>query len=294
MQNYYEVLGVSPTADDFVIKAAYKALAQRYHPDKFANNVKDASDAETKMRQLNEAYQILSDTAKRRDYDNWLSQNQQRNSQQSSNDAKQQADWQIALRFYPDLTSFETRLAKFDTNLVSEFRSNLLATQQYEHRQAIADKLEQDYLEGYFGDHPDIVEFARELLLAGKREGAKELNQMLKVVGNSVSPHKVIDQLADKYLSGNFNNWKKNIPIGFVRWSEYVKKYEFTTEDLAYAITNNHLKQQLINEKNTEGVAYVEDKHIFLSWLKTLDLFKSLLLWSLYLLVFIFLLVIFK
>jgi curved DNA-binding protein CbpA len=293
MQNYYDVLGVSPTADDFVIKAAYKALAQRYHPDKFANNPRDAADAENKMRQLNEAYQVLSDTAKRSDYDA-LRQNQQHSRQESNSDAKQQADWQIALRFYPDLTTFETRLAKFDTDLVSEFRSNLLATQQYERRQAIADKLEQDYLEGYFGDHPDIVQFARELLLAGKREGAKELNQMLKVVGNSVSPHKVIDQLADKYLSGNFNNWKKNIPIGFVRWSEYVKKYKFTTEDLAYAITNNHLKQQLINEKNTEGVAYVEDKHIPLSWLKILDLFNSLLLWSLYLLVFIFLLAIFN
>jgi DnaJ-class molecular chaperone len=117
MQNYYDVLGVSQNADDFVIKAAYKAIAQRYHPDKFANNAKDAADAEAKMRQLNEAYQVLSDTAKRRDYDHWLSQNQQRNSQQSSNDAKQQADWQIALRFYPDLTSFEARLAKFDTDL---------------------------------------------------------------------------------------------------------------------------------------------------------------------------------
>lgn len=70
MQNYYDVLGVSQNADDFVIKAAYKAMAQRYHPDKFANNPRAAADAENKMRQLNEAYQVLSDTAKRRDYDN--------------------------------------------------------------------------------------------------------------------------------------------------------------------------------------------------------------------------------
>jgi curved DNA-binding protein CbpA len=200
MQNYYEVLGVSPTADDFVIKAAYKAMAQRYHPDKFANNPREAADAEAKMRQLNEAYQVLSDTAKRRDYDASLKQNQQQNSQQSSANSKQEADWQIALRFYPDLSELETRLAKFDNDLVTDFRSHLLATQQYERRQAIADKLEQDYLEGYFGDHPDIIQFARELLLAGKREGAKELNQMLKVVGNSVTPQKVIEQVETEYL----------------------------------------------------------------------------------------------
>lgn len=200
MLNYYDVLGVSQNADDFVIKAAYKALAQRYHPDKFAGNSRDAVDAETKMRQLNEAYQVLSDEVKRRNYDASLKQNQQQNSQQSSTNSKQQADWQIALRFYPDLTSFETRLAKFDTDLVSEFRSNLLATQQYERRQSIADKLEQNYLEGYFGDHPDIVQLARELLLAGKREGAKELNQMLKVVGNSVPASEIIKRLQAQYF----------------------------------------------------------------------------------------------
>jgi hypothetical protein len=55
-------------------------------------------------------------------------------------------------------------------------------------------------LEGYFGDHPDIVEFARELLLAGKRDGAKELNQMLKVVGHSVSADEIIKRLQSQYF----------------------------------------------------------------------------------------------
>jgi curved DNA-binding protein CbpA len=259
MQNYYEVLGVSQNADDFVIKAAYKALAQRYHPDKFANNPLDAADAENKMRQLNEAYQVLSDTAKRRDYDNWLSQNQQPNSQQSSNDAKQQADWQIALRFYPDLTSFETRLAKFDIDLVTEFRSHLLATQQYERRQAIADKLEQDYLEGYFGDHPDIIQFARELLLAGKREGAKELNQMLKVVGSSVPAEEIIEQLAVKHAPSSIIKKPKinSSSKGFIRWDVYIASYSCTKNDLDYAIKHGKIESLLDN-----GFLYVKDKKI--------------------------------
>lgn len=204
--NYYDVLGVSPSADDFVIKAAYKALAQRYHPDKFHGNVKDAADAEVKMRQLNEAYQVLSDPAKRRDYDASFEQGEQQNqqnSQQKSAQAKQQADWAIALRFYPDLTELETRLGKIDPSLISEFRSSLLASQQYEQRQRIANQLEQSYLEGYFGNEPLIVDFARELLLAGKRDGAKELNRMVKVVGGGVPFAKMmkqIEQIEAEYL----------------------------------------------------------------------------------------------
>lgn len=201
--NYYDVLGVSPTADDFVIKAAYKALAQRYHPDKFHGNAKDAADAEVKMRQLNEAYQVLSDPAKRRDYDVHFqqgAQQNQHNSQQKSEQAKQQADWGIALRFYPDLTELETRLGKIDPSLVSEFRSSLLASQQYEQRQRVASQLEQIYLEDYFGNEPLIVDFARELLLSGKRDGAKELNRMVKVVGGGVSSAKIIEQIEAEYL----------------------------------------------------------------------------------------------
>ena len=200
---YYDVLGVSPTADDFVIKAAYKALAQRYHPDKFHGNAKDAADAEAKMRQLNESYQVLSDPAKRRDYDAHFqqgTQQNQQNSQQKSEQAKQQADWAIALRFYPDLTELETRLGKIDPSLISEFRSSLLASQQYEQRQSVANQLEQSYLEDYFGNEPLIVDFARELLLAGKRDGAKELNRMVKVVGGGVSSAKIIDQIEAEYF----------------------------------------------------------------------------------------------
>lgn len=202
--NYYDVLGVSSAADDFVIKAAYKALAQRYHPDKFHGNAKDATDAEAKMRQLNEAYQVLSDPAKRREYNasfQQRAQENQHNSQQKSEQDKQQEDWAIALRFYPDLTELETRLGKIDPSLVSEFRSSLLASQQYEQRQRVASQLEQIYLEDYFGNEPLIVDFARELLLSGKRDGAKELNRMLKVVGASVSSETIIEEIRDHYFA---------------------------------------------------------------------------------------------
>ena len=71
--DYYKILGVLDDAEDIVIKAAYRALSQRYHPDKWSGNKKDA---EEKMRELNEAYSVLSDPLKRREYDSKRNKNE--------------------------------------------------------------------------------------------------------------------------------------------------------------------------------------------------------------------------
>lgn len=64
MKNYYEILEVDKNASEEVIEKAYKTLAKKYHPD-LQNN----SDCQDKMRQINEAYEILSNDFKRREYD---------------------------------------------------------------------------------------------------------------------------------------------------------------------------------------------------------------------------------
>ena len=64
-RDYYEVLGVSKDADDAAIKKAYRALAKKYHPDM---NPGDA-EAEKKFKEASEAYALLSDAEKRRQYD---------------------------------------------------------------------------------------------------------------------------------------------------------------------------------------------------------------------------------
>jgi molecular chaperone DnaJ len=64
-RDYYEILGVSLTANDQEIKSAYRRLAMRYHPDK---NPNDAA-AEGKFKEAAEAYSVLSDAEQRRRYD---------------------------------------------------------------------------------------------------------------------------------------------------------------------------------------------------------------------------------
>jgi DnaJ-class molecular chaperone len=70
-KDYYEVLGVPRTASDEDIKKAFRKLARKYHPDV----AKDKKLAEEKFKDINEAYEVLSDPAKRKKYDelgpNW-------------------------------------------------------------------------------------------------------------------------------------------------------------------------------------------------------------------------------
>lgn len=65
-KDYYEVLGVDKNASDADIKSAFRKLAKKYHPD-----VSKEPDAETKFKEIQEAYAVLSDKEKRSQYDRY-------------------------------------------------------------------------------------------------------------------------------------------------------------------------------------------------------------------------------
>ncbi|MEI6489457.1 MAG: DnaJ domain-containing protein [Bacteroidota bacterium] len=64
-ENYYQQLGVKPSAPANEIKAKYRALAKKYHPDKNIGN----KEAEERFKEIQEAYHVLSNQNKRRHYD---------------------------------------------------------------------------------------------------------------------------------------------------------------------------------------------------------------------------------
>ena len=64
-RDYYEVLGVSKTATDAEIKKAFRVLAKKYHPDMNPGD----KEAEAKFKEAQEAYAVLSDAEKRKQYD---------------------------------------------------------------------------------------------------------------------------------------------------------------------------------------------------------------------------------
>ncbi|GHU34373.1 hypothetical protein FACS1894166_11730 [Bacilli bacterium] len=65
-RDYYEILGIPKSATPDEIKRAFRRLAMQYHPDR-----NKAADAEAKFKEVNEAYEVLSDTNKRTTYDQY-------------------------------------------------------------------------------------------------------------------------------------------------------------------------------------------------------------------------------
>lgn len=64
-KDYYKILGVDKTADEAKIKKEFRKLARKYHPDVNPDN----KEAETKFKEINEAYEVLGDSKKRKEYD---------------------------------------------------------------------------------------------------------------------------------------------------------------------------------------------------------------------------------
>ena len=65
-KNYYDILKIDKNASADEIKSAFKKQAMEYHPDR-----NKASDAETKFKEINQAYGVLGDTNKKKIYDQW-------------------------------------------------------------------------------------------------------------------------------------------------------------------------------------------------------------------------------
>lgn len=89
-KDYYQILGVSPDADNKAIKKAYQTLAKKYHPD--LNQGDKAS--EEKFKEINEAYQAVSDPAKRQKYDDLRANYQQWQSRGGRGNSFDWSAWQ--------------------------------------------------------------------------------------------------------------------------------------------------------------------------------------------------------
>lgn len=184
--DYYRVLGVLDDAEGIVIKAAYRALAQRYHPDRWQG---DAEQATRKMAMINVAIDVLSDPIKRAAYDARRDSRQFRPEPPEGEDANNaiDRDWELATKYMPNLRRVEWELRGMSRELAFTFRLKLLESKNFDDGGNIAALLERNYLSRYFGDHPDTQACAKELILEGRKDAAKELNEVVRVLGRADS-----------------------------------------------------------------------------------------------------------
>lgn len=136
MVTYYEVLELTPTANDVDIRKAYKKLSLKWHPDKNHNSV----EATNKFKQISEAYQVLSDDGRRQLYDKKLRgsthRNRTRNDPFSSPFFTFKSAHDLFRGFFKDddLFNQEIRKRQFGQNIVGESRRQAAATNRKEPR----------------------------------------------------------------------------------------------------------------------------------------------------------------
>ena len=191
-KDYYTILGVVPSADEETIKAVYRLLSKKYHPD---TTKEDNEEAAQKIRDINEAYEVLSDETLRKKYDKERKQNGSSHEsyyeEETTNEedyADLNSDWEKAVSYYPALNEHKERLGNFSRDLADTFRLYILTEKKYSGFIGIADALENIFLCKFFGSHDKIHDFAKMLLLAGNRKLARQLNKDIKFFGNDINP----------------------------------------------------------------------------------------------------------
>ena len=204
MKDYYRTLGVLDDAEDIIIRAAYKALAQRYHPDKWKG---DPQEANKRMSDINEAYDVLSDSGKRKLYDDEYFANHPKNEAEENPENSEYEDipnediegWSIAESFFPEIKIHYDELKKISPLVATTFRSHLLANKNFDESNRIKNQLESDYFERYYGSDKQVQRYAKSLLLSKHYKAAIQVNKFICILGSSVTYKDIREKIEELF-----------------------------------------------------------------------------------------------
>jgi len=202
MKDYYKILGILDDAEDIIIRAAFRALAQKYHPDKWNGEDKEANQ---KMSEINEAYDVLSNKEKREKYDNEYFYFQERNETkeeenlENTNNNEENEAWNFACEFFPALKFQYQELSKISNILGNTFKTALIANKNFDQSQEYKNKLQSDYLERYYGEDKEIQDFAKRLLLNNYKKEAIYVNKIVRTMGSSINYNKLYEKILQEF-----------------------------------------------------------------------------------------------
>ena len=203
--DFYAILGVLPSAEEVVIRAAYKALAQRYHPDRWSGA---AEESHSKMSRINAAYAVLADSQKRAEYDRSRASGATGNFAAAEDDESPAFDnamndleerWNLAVTVFSDLTGIRSRMRRISKNLEFAFVTELIENRSFEKRESVAARLEKEFLTRFFGTNPEILKYSLELIESGERSAVQFLNKLVDTLGFEIDPFLIIDRVDKKF-----------------------------------------------------------------------------------------------
>jgi len=209
-KDYYAVLGVLPSAEFETIQAVYRALSKKYHPDVSRQN---RTESEEKIREINEAYETLSDVSKRKNYDK---EREQTGSQHSNfyeedvdektaseySDPKMDEDWKRVSEYYPEIERYRKNLELLSQDLAFTYKAYVISEKVFESSKDFHLILEKTFLKRFFGSHEEIQEFGKKLLLDKKKKLAQELNKDIVFFGNDINPKEFIRKFTNNKILG--------------------------------------------------------------------------------------------
>lgn len=147
MRTLYEILEVSETASSEVIEKAYKVLAKKYHPD--LQLPENKQKAENKMKQINEAYEVLNNELKRKSYDEQLAKIRQEIKQKEAQTYANQ--YMQENNNHSDNTSYENVKVYNKTEDMQERRCKEdLRRKEEKMRKQMLENLQREYENAYY------------------------------------------------------------------------------------------------------------------------------------------------
>ncbi|ASU24140.1 hypothetical protein CCZ37_16690 [Vibrio qinghaiensis] len=209
MPTYYDVLGVTPEAHLVVIKAAYKALAKVYHPDRWNGDNKFAKE---KMQEINEAYNILSNEQLRSSYDQkfddenrFYSTDFDDSNVGDTTDSMFESDWNYAVEFYPYIRFHYEDLRRLSVKLAQMYKFTLLDSKDFDRADRLKEDLESNFIRKYFGSSHVLQQRGKYHLLNKEKHIALEINKAAAFFGSNVPVEQILSKIDAKYGGVDFN-----------------------------------------------------------------------------------------
>jgi hypothetical protein len=214
MRTYYDVLGVAADTPDVVIKAAFRALAKEYHPDRAHA---DSGDTD-RFIEIQTAYSVLSKPDARSKYDAELEEAfvafaPPPAGMPGAGEMQSPVPWTTAPHDAADIERICTRLSLYSEPLAQAFHEACLKGECGDDPWRYAEEMENGFFREYFGEDPDVQAFARLLLLRSLTGAASTLNQL--VAGGASPPltgmRSILTPVLDQHFRGEelFTEWLK-------------------------------------------------------------------------------------